>query len=214
MEIELVTAIVFGLLIAPVIYVFKSHKKVSKKLEAAEEEVQRLRLLYQQPNGEAHSLKENLENSENSIGLLTHVIRPKDRELLQLKRNKRSNVSVAVKVSPQPTEENKSKPRRKPQSNVVKRMLERMDDVDNGNSIRRKASYVPSPLEFNEEPKPRSVPTYNNNVWVEVDGKLVLRDKSKEAEARRRNSVRSSQTDSNEKTKEKLTYHPFAVNSD
>ncbi|WP_146161761.1 hypothetical protein [Vibrio sp. 10N.286.48.B8] len=214
MEIELIAAIVLGSLIAPAIYAFKSHKKVSKKLEAAEKEVQRLRLLYQKQNGEVIPLKENLENSEKSIDLLGHVIRQKDRELLKLKTSERSNASVAVKVSSQPSVKSKSKPIGKPQSTVVKRMLERMDDIDNGKSIRRKASYVPSPLEFNEEPTPRTVPTYNKNVWIEVDGKLVLRDKSKEAETRRRDSVRSSQTDSNEKPKERLTYHPFAVNSD
>lgn len=85
MEIELLAAIVFWCLVVPAIYVFKSHKKLSKKLEDAEEEIQRLRDLHQQPNGEVISLNGKLENSEKSADLLGKVIGQKDRELSVLK---------------------------------------------------------------------------------------------------------------------------------
>ncbi|MCG6308937.1 hypothetical protein K6U49_10105 [Vibrio alginolyticus] len=165
-------------------FFFRLCIKLINKLEVAEKEIKRLKLICDNPSNEVAAsklCKQRLEESE--------------------KRD---------------SEDSLKNRHRKLQTPAVRRLLERLEEVDN--SKPKKTSYIPRPIEIKSASESTNViqskrPSYNSEVWKKVDGKLVLRDTSEQANRRRQDSVNSSRSTSN-KASAKISFHPFVVHSD
>ncbi|PST98686.1 hypothetical protein C9J03_26130 [Photobacterium gaetbulicola] len=104
-------------------------------------------------------------------------------------------ISVPPKEKKTEAEPPAPKHPRRAQSPAVRQLLERTLEKDKPNP--QPKSRIPSPWEIDipeqsGASKPKK-PHYDPNVWKEVGGKLVLKDKSDEASRRREASVKSAQ---------------------
>lgn len=133
-----------------------------------------------------------------SVGLVCFLwayhVHKKNSELSALKKQLDTTPVTPQEKIPG-TEQPAPKHPRKSQSPAVRRLLERT--LDEKGSKHQPKTRIPNLWEIDipeqsEAPKPKR-PHYDPNVWEEIDGKLVLKDKSDEAKRRREASVKLAQ---------------------
>lgn len=183
LEIELLVACI-ALAIFAFGFFFRLYIKLINKLEVAEKEVKRLKRICDNPDNDIAARKLCKQRLEES----------EKRDSEDLLKNRH----------------------RKLQPTAVRRLLDRLEEVDN--SKPKKTSYIPRPIEIKSASEATDAiqskrPSYNSEVWKEVDGKLVLRDTSEQANRRRQDSVNLSRSTSIEASA-KISFHPFVVHSD